>query len=118
MNNQVDRDAASVVPTSATENGGSGSTPCSFSAINVLEDKVSDRHRIQILRGDKNHEEIIQEVDIDERYKPLEGSGTAVWQRAFNWLLCLISENDPNFKFPDHHRIRIVPSGKSGSRYV
>ena len=130
MNDQVNRaeaiasteaqntDAASVVPTPATENGVSGSTPCSFSAINVLEDKVSDRHRIQILRGDKNHEEIIQEVDIDERYKPLEGSGTAVWQRAFNWLLCLISENDPNFKFPDHHRIRIVPSGKSGSRYV
>ena len=28
-NDQVNRDAASVVPTSATENGGSGSTHCS-----------------------------------------------------------------------------------------
>ena len=32
-NDQVNRDAASVVPTPATENGGSGSTHCSFSAI-------------------------------------------------------------------------------------
>ena len=34
MNDQVNRDAASVVPTSESVDGGSGSTPCSFSAIN------------------------------------------------------------------------------------
>lgn len=33
MNDQVNRDAASDVPTSETKDGGSGSTDCSFSAI-------------------------------------------------------------------------------------
>ena len=36
-NDQVNRDAASVVPTSETTNGGSGSTHCSFSAINPFK---------------------------------------------------------------------------------
>ena len=36
-NDQVNRDAASVVPTPTTENGGSGSTHGSFSAIDFAE---------------------------------------------------------------------------------
>jgi hypothetical protein len=36
-NDQVNRDAASVVPTSETADGGSGSTHCSFSAINPFK---------------------------------------------------------------------------------
>ena len=36
-NDQVNRDAASVVPTSESVDGGSGSTPCSFSAIDLRE---------------------------------------------------------------------------------
>jgi hypothetical protein len=46
MNDQVYRDAASVVPTSETENGGSGSTDGSFSAFNPFgefEGKTIDR---------------------------------------------------------------------------
>jgi hypothetical protein len=35
-NDQVNRDAASVVPTSETADGGSGSTPCSFSATDLV----------------------------------------------------------------------------------
>lgn len=38
MNDQVNRDAASDVPTSETKDGGSGSTDCSFSAIGSLEE--------------------------------------------------------------------------------
>lgn len=37
MNDQVNRDAASEVPTSETSDGGSGSTPCSFSGIDLRE---------------------------------------------------------------------------------
>jgi hypothetical protein len=35
-NEQVNRDAASVVPTPTTEDGGSGSTDCSFSATDLF----------------------------------------------------------------------------------
>lgn len=45
MNDQVNRDAASDVPTPETADGGSGSTPCSFSAIKpeTLESQSHDR---------------------------------------------------------------------------
>jgi hypothetical protein len=40
MNDQVNRDAASVVPTSETADGGSGSTHGSFSAITFTQEEV------------------------------------------------------------------------------
>jgi hypothetical protein len=63
-------DAASVVPTSATENGGSGSTLCSFSAISFEFKDV-----VVTLKGDTCPRSITYRDDSDDsdkRYMTVE----------------------------------------------
>jgi hypothetical protein len=64
-NDQVNRDAASGVPTSETTNGGSGSTPCSFSATDPAWIKFRDQ-QIDLAVKTKGFEQIVAKPEYSE----------------------------------------------------
>jgi hypothetical protein len=68
-NDKVNRDAASVVITSETTNGGSGSTPCSFSATDPAWIKFRDQ-QIDLAVKTKGFEVIVAKPEYaEEIYK-------------------------------------------------
>ena len=100
-NDQVYRDAASVVPTSATENGGSGSTHCSpsettdvtitftgkvASGKSTIAELVYDFLKSQGINCElRDHDHPDRQADLEKRVDAVKRRGTKFIVLAANW---------------------------------
>ncbi len=77
-NDQVNRDAASGVPTSETADGGSGSTDCSFSATDPAWIKFRDQ-QIDLAVKTKGFEAIVAKPEYAEELYKTDRFVPGVW---------------------------------------